>query len=106
MPFIEGVAGTGDVGLVMSKAFWGTEGSCFFGAAHGGLIITTSVNIFFSSSGHLHTGLWTCSTNGPQMVHDVDYKQKKLVICVIKLFCLQNSLHCSPALVSFQLNRG
>lgn len=50
MPFVDCAAGAGDVGLVMGKAFLGIQGSCFFGAARGGLVITSPVNAFSSPS--------------------------------------------------------
>ena len=50
MPFVDCAAGAGDVGLVMGKAFLGIQGSCFFGAARGGLVTTSPVNAFSSPS--------------------------------------------------------
>ena len=61
----------GDESLVMGEAFWGIEGSCFFGAVHGGLVFTSPVNVFSSPSDRLRTelvdmiqrGFITCTPN-------------------------------------------
>lgn len=68
MPFVDCVAGAGDVGLVMGKAFLGIEGSCFFGAVRGGLVFTSPVNVFSSPSDRLRTEL-------------VDMLQKGFITC-------------------------
>ena len=68
MPFVDRVAGAGDVGLVMGKAFLGIEGSCFFGAVRGGLVFTSPVNVFSSPSDRLRTEL-------------VDMLQKGFITC-------------------------
>ena len=53
MPRADCVARAGHLGLIMSNAFWGTKGSCFFGGARGGRVIPFPVNVFSSPSDHL-----------------------------------------------------
>lgn len=93
----------------MGKAFLGIEGSCFFGADRGGLVITSPVNVFSSPSDRLRTelvdmlqkGFITCTPNKFSGLCHQTRSQNSLYLDVFNTRLLAADGHCglgaSPA---------